>query len=500
MKNYINRWYIACLALVLCCLAAACSDEEGSVPVEVSFTAPGAFDMDCLDSCGSVVSSFELTSDGAWSVCSDKMWVKLSLQPDGDFYNDVQGGAGVHTVYVKVTNDARGFNASQATVSVMAGGKTQAVVTIEREGKEHTFALLSSEGVELDKIVIGTDATVWVAPDTNFECSVLSCPEWIAEPEALSGGYTLNVGQSFVPFNSEGVVTFGNIDGSIVYDVPVEYVGMDASIMNIEGDYTPWGWKVSLDGKTFVQEASSAAGDDVETLVEDELLCYATCLNYDYRFVPVKVENDSLSIMDTDESWIFAAQDVDDPARVSVSVAPLESGRREGYLFAAPSSVYDNFIDSLTSSSDIDAFVDSNLSYVVFEIEQRDLESTDGFIITDSRGTRVECTTEGEYYEWLCSEFKITDLTTCNLVPGQSYTIDTKFNASDWEGNFAITDLKHTNQRLKLWGNPKPECGADGIYRLTITVPETLDKTIVLRLYTPQIVNLKAIVIRPATK
>ena len=39
-----------------------------------------------------------------------------------------------------------------------------------------------------------------------------------------------------------------------------------------------------------------------------------------------------------------------------------------------------------------------------------------------------------------------------------------------------------------------------GLYRMNITVPASLNKTIILRLYTPQIVNIKALVIRPVTK
>ena len=70
---------MACLVMAICCLAVACSDDEEIVPVEVSFTAPGEFDMASLDSCESIVGSFELTSNGAWNLYSDKMWVKLSL-------------------------------------------------------------------------------------------------------------------------------------------------------------------------------------------------------------------------------------------------------------------------------------------------------------------------------------------------------------------------------------------------------------------------------------
>ena len=498
--KYISKLYIACLAMTLGCLVSACSDEDVT-PVEATFTAPGDFDMASLDSCESIVSSFEITSNGAWNLCSDKMWVKLSLQADGEFFNDVQGGEGTHTVYIKVTNDARGFDAAKATVTLIAGGVSKDVVTIERKGKEHEFALLSSEGEEIKKIEIGTDATVWIAPVANFECSILDCPVWLGEPQVLDGGFTLNVANSYVPYEKEGVVTFGNVDRSKVYEVPVAYVGMDPTLMEIEGDNTPWGWKVSLDGKTFVQETTSASGETVETIVEDALAFSVTCLNYKYELVSAQVNsNGKLELMDAEESWILATQNENDPSQVSVSVSASTASSRSGYLFAVPAAMYSNFEDSLDVSSDVDAFIDSNLSYVVLEVEQKSLDATDGFIITDANGTAVSSVVEEEYYEWLCSEFSITDLTACELVPGESYTIVTRLNASDWQGNFAITDLEGAHQRLKSWGNPTAELGDDGLYRLNITVPASLNKTIILRLYTPQIVNIKALVIRPVTK
>ena len=497
--KYINKWYIACLAIAFCCLVSACSEDDVT-PVEATFTAPGEFDMASLDSCESIVSSFEITSNGAWNLYSDKMWVKLSMQPDGAFFNDVQGGEGTHTVYIKVTNDARGFGNAHANVTLVAGGKSQNVVTVERKGWSYDFALVSSEGEKIEKIEIGTDATVWVAANANFDCSILSFPSWLAQPEASEGGYTLNVANSFVPFEKEGVVTFGNVDGSVTYEVPVAYVGMDPTLMKIEGDNTPWGWKVSLDGKTFMQETTTASGETVETVVEDAIAFSVTCLNYDYKLVPVQVNNGMLAVMNESESWILASQNNNDLSQVSVSVSAFASGSRSGYLFAVPAAMYENFADSLAASSDVDAFVDSNLSYVVLEVEQKSLEATDGFIITAADGAAVPCVAEEEYYEWLCSEFSITDLTACELVPGKNYTIVTRLNKDDWEGNFAITDLEGNHQRLKSWGNPTAELGEDGLYKLNITVPASLNKTIVLRLYTPQIVNIKALVIRPVAQ
>ena len=501
--KYISKWYIACLAMAFCCLVSACSEDEEQAPVEVSFTAPGEFDMSALDSCESIINSFEITANGAWSLYSDKMWVKLSLERDGWYFNDLKGGEGVHTVYIKVSNDARDFNDAQATISLVTDEKTQNVVTIHRKGIEHTFALLSSEGEVIDTIGFGNDANVWVAPETNFECSVLSYPEWLDEPEALSGGFSLKVSSPYVPFEQQGTVTFGNIDGSVVCNVPVVYLGMDANVIRISGDYTPWNWKVSLDGKTFIQEGLSASGENAEVMVENSLLFSVTCFNYDYKLIPFQVNDGKLEEMSADESWILTSQDQNDLSQLSVSVAALESGSRSGYLFAVPTTKYESLMDSLAVSTDADTFIDSNVDYVVAAVEQEEFKDSDGFIITDANGADVSCVVEEEYYEALCSDFTITDLMACNLVPGESYTINSRLTDEDWGGSIAIVELNGNNYKshfLSKWGSPKSVVGEDGTYSFTIKVPESLDKMVIIRLYNSGNINVKALVIRPVTQ
>lgn len=494
------------LSVVFACLVSACTEKEELVPVEVTFTAPVDLDMSALDSCESIIGSFELTSNADWSLNSDKMWVKLSLERDGWYFNDLRGGKGVHTVYIKVTNDARDFNEAQATVTLEADGNTQNVVTITRKGIEHSFELFSGDGEQIDIIEIGTEATTWVKPVANFECALLSCPEWVSEPEAFEDGYTLNVAQAFIPYEKEGTVTFGNKDGSKVFEVPVVYTGMDSTEIKIDSEYTPWNWKVSLDGKTFVQETLAASGENVETIVENALTFSVTCFNYDYKMVPLQVENGKLELMDANESWIFASQSEDDLSKLSVSVDSLLSGSRKGYLFALPVVLYDNFIDSLEVSSDVDTFVDSNINYVVTEIEQRDLTGSDGFIITEADGSTVPCAVEEEHYERLCSEFTITDLMACNLVPGKSYTINSRLTAEDWGGSIAIVELVSGNSYkshfLSTWGSPKSVVGDDGTYSFTIKVPESLKEKemVIMRLYNTGNINIKALVIRPVTQ
>ena len=228
-----------------------------------------------------------------------------------------------------------------------------------------------------------------------------------------------------------------------------------------------------------------------------------TCFNYDYKLLSVQVNDGKLAKMDESESWILASQDESDLSQLSISVAALESGSRSGYLFAIPAANYDSFVDSLAVSIDEDTFIDSHTDYVVAAIKQKEFRDTDGFVITDSNGASVECIVEEEYYEWFCSEFSIDDLTTCNLVPGQSYTIDTRLGASDWEGNLALEYIDdRMSVRLSSWGIKKynnPVLGEDGLYKLNITVPSTLSGDVILRLHSNH-VNIKALVIRPVAQ
>lgn len=502
--KHISKWYIACLAMAFSCFVAACSEEELD-SAQVTLASPDAYDTARLDTCDSFVASFELEASGFWQLYSDRTWVKFSLQSDGEFFNDVQGNTGSYTVYVKVTNDGRGFDESQAVVSLVSGGETENVLTIVRKGKNTDFALSSDGGEKLDSIEIGYDASVWVSVAANFECSVLSCPAWISEPEALSGGFTFSVAEEFLPYEKEGEVTFGNIDGSIVYKVPVHYSGMNPAILKIEGDNTPWGWEVSLDGKTFVQETTTSTDESTEKVVENALVYSVTCLDYNCKFVAVQVNDGKLSLMDESAAWIIASQDDNELSKVSVTISPSSERSRSGYLFAVPAAMYREFADSLAASSDADTFIDSNQSFVVVEILQKDLAGSDGFVVTDSNGAAVSCVAEVEYYEFISSEFTITDVTACSLEPGKVYTIETKLSSAEWQGNYTIADIEHNQLRLKLWSptgdskGPQPVLAADGTYKMEIMVPASLNKIAVLRLYDPNIVNIKALVIRPVT-
>ncbi len=498
--KYISKWYIACLAMAFCCLVSACSDEEEQLPVEVSFIAPApeSFDIASLDSCESIMNSFELTSNGAWRLYSNKMWVKLSLSPDGEFYNDIQGAEGTHTVYIKVTNDARLFSKSQATVKLIAGNKVKDVVTIERGGKKRAFALLTSEGEELENIDFGTGTSATVVVDANFDCSILSLPAWMGEPEAASGAFSLNVAKDSIPFPNTGVAVFGTADSSVVYEVPVVYSGMAPDVVDINGEYSAWGWVVSLDGKEFTQSGTTSMTET--TVVKDALMFSVACLNYDYKLVPIQIYDGKLMLMDSRSTWILSSKSKEDPSQVKVTVRALSEGYRAGYLFAVPSALYSDFISSCQASRDAQTFIDENSSYIMFEVEQKDPSLYGGFIVTDANEETVEVVQEKEKYDWLSSELNVTDITACKLVPGQSYTINTKLSSTEWDGAFKLTNLEYNAEDVENWGTPVAKLGADGIYQLNITVPESLNEAIILRLYNGMNINVKVLVIRPVNQ
>lgn len=503
MKS-INRILIASLSIAACLFLGACSDDDEKAPVEFSFTALNGADTSLLDEQNEVIGSFELDITGDWSLYSDKIWATLSLDSAGEFFNDLRGREGKYTVYVKVTNEARTFNGSQAVITLLAGDREEVVATVVRPAKSYAFGAIDAEGAGIESLNIGYDAESWVGFDANFDCAIISYPQWMNEPLATDGGYTVSVADDYQPMPQSGELLFGNVDGTIRYSLPVAYSGMDPKKMVIESDYSPWGWYVTLDGKSFSLESNDPSGETVVTTVEESLCFTVKCLNYDCRFVMLEERDGVLytSSSDDETAWVNVLRGEEEKSRVSVSVEPFDatttSRSRSGYLFAVPAALYENFMTALAANPNSLEFVDAHISFVLLQITQKDLEGTMGFEITDASGSAVECVAEEEFYEWLCSEYSITDVATATLVPGERYTLNTKLTPADWAKNFGLSYLDGGTVRISRW-SVETALGEDGLYRISLTVPATLDEPVILRLYTPQIINIKALVIRPAT-
>ena len=512
MKVFIDKFLIVAFAISICSCFVACNDTtDTETPAEiVSFSDIKELDINGLETQDFVTGYFELDVTGKWSVSSDKMWVTFSTTADGEYFYDIQGGADVDKVYVKVSNVARGFDESNAVVSLSAGNDERTVAVITRPAESYKFAMLSENDEVLTSIVVDENATAWARFDANFECGIIEYPEWLMEPVLENDGYRFNVISDCAPMEQTGKLVVANRSLTEKYEYPIDYVGMNPDIINIDGD-SPWGWIVSLDGQEFKKDKASLSDESEDEVIYGSLNLNVVCRDYSYKFVFAESISETLFMKEGDEAWIKAVRNESDPKAVTVTVDEFEEkSSRSGCLFAVPDALYENFKSTLEAGKDTITFESRNDSisiynYVLADVVQKD----EGFKVVrvERDGTEVEIPCESDenadYYIKLSNEYTITDVMACDVEPGKNYTINTKLTSDDWSKSHALHDINaksvddfinDTYFRLKITEHE------DGYYRISIRVPnpldEELDNNIILRLFTPDGVNIKALVLR----
>lgn len=490
--------------LFVACAFAACSSDDAAVllPVTPSFNliSMGSYDLSVLDSEDYIITPIEFSSSAAWQLTSDKIWVLFSTTEDGEYYNDIIGAAGTHTVYMKITNDARTFEPSGANVVFNLGLAQHPLGTIYRHAKLHETAILDENGNEISSVEIGGDATLVIGLSANYVCGIKSYPEWLTDPEPYNGKYILKVSEEYVPYAKSGEIVIASEDGTSEQAFPINYSGMRSDAISISSDYTPWGWSVALDGKTFLCESTSPEGDIEEIVVENALPFKIKCLNYDCKFLFIEEgANGAISI--PAEPWLVAEQNESDLSSVNIVAKTLSepTAKRKGYMLALPAGIYDDIYASLSAATDIVTFVDENYKYVIAEVTQRDIFAIEGFSVTGSDGTSFITEEEpaGDLYDWVSSELSITDVYTMNGVNGVKYTVNTLYTEADWGGGYSIYDKSNNSYtNARVWGLSRKL--VDGYYVLTFTVPAATRFTepVIIRLHTSN-VNKKALIIKP---
>lgn len=501
--KHMNRFIVAAVAILVCAGIVSCK-EDGEIDQVTTFTGVEGLDMAALDSAGYTTGSFTVVAAGNWQVVSDKMWLTLSDAPEGEFFNDVKGLKGTHVVYVKVSNEAREFSETSADITLHADGKEYAVAHVVRPAKAYELNVLGEEGEKLDVVDIDGSATAWIRLEANFECAVVGYPEWLEEPVAEEGGYRFNVVEDAVPMAQNGELVISNSTATMTRNVPVVYSGMDPEAIRVESDYTPWGWIVSLDGKLFEKESSDINGESQKTVVENALDVNVICRDYACRFVCVDEADGVLTLCEGENAWIVAEQASDIRKKVTVNVKSFEVSstkmERSGYLFALPEAAYEGFVTMLSSNVSADSLIDRYVNNVVVQVMQEDINGTIGCLITDSDGNIVSSVTEeGDYYEFLCSEYSVTDVTTCDVVPGETYDINTKMTTSGGAKACRLAEIDGEMLDKDEWGVTMALEG-DGFYHVKITIPEVIPETIenplVFRFYRGMNINVKALILR----
>lgn len=520
MKGLFNKILIAVFAILISPCFVACNDASDEPLAEiVSFSGIKELDIYALESQDDVTGYFELDVTGKWSVSSDRMWVTFSTSADGEYYYDIQGSADVKKVYVKVSNSARGFAESNAVVSLIAGDTEKTVSVITRPAKSYEFSVLAENDDVLEEIVIGENATALVRFNANFECGILEYPDWLMEPVVESDGVRFNVVTDLVPMaQEEGALVVANNSLTQKYTLPISYVGMNPYIVNIEGD-SPWGWIVSLDGQEFKKDKASLSDESEDEVIYGSLNMNVVCRDYSYKFVFAENISETLYIKEDEQAWIKALRDENDPKKVTVTVAEFEKkSSRAGYLFAVPDALYDDFKSTLEAGKDTITFAEKNDSIPVFNYVLADVLQKDAgfkvFMVEDGSEIPCESDENADYYVKLSNEFTIDDVMACDVELGKSYIINTKLTYEDWPSiggayngawhDINAKDIKEFYPMEGVLFDASVEEHEDGYYRVYITIPDVWDeyeeaglgKNIILRLFTPDGVNIKALVLR----
>lgn len=519
MNNIKNIFLTGLLAFVVCGFTACSSDDEPAVQPVLEVLSADAYDISDLDNSDYIVTSMTFSTNSSWQLSADKIWVLFSSAQDGAFYNELRGGAGTHKVYMKITNDARTFDGAAAMVAFAYGDKTYEYGRIYRHPLKEQSNLTDENGEVITAIEMNNSSSTTINIDANYSYGIKSYPSWMSEPQLLDGSYYLSIIDEYVPFAMDGEFVVASYDGTVEQAYPVTYAGMSPEKVEITGDNTPWGWEVSLDGKSFRSSSTSVEGDSDETIIENSMSYSVRCFNYDYTLLFATEDKDGAIALD-DNGWLVGERSASDASAVTVTVksfAPTSSARqRKGYLFAVPTGVKDAFVDEINNAEDANTFIDLHLDNVLIEVTQKDLYAATGFDIVTKTGEKVECNAlTGEEYDKVSSEFGVDEVYTITGTPGVTYEVNTLYTDYDWNGggfvicaeyrlnvygNVGDTELAKDYPEFsgRRWGNPSKKMNGEGYYIISFKVPDAgIDKPFYVRLFNKDTTNKKVLVIMP---
>ena len=484
----------------------ACTEVEfAGKGKELSFAEVEGVDVTLLDSMEYVIGSFKFDAPEKWTVTSDQMmWVSFSDAVDGEFYADISGAAGENIVYVKVSDAGREYSADSAKITLTSGNNDYVVSTITRPGKKW-LDVRTKDGSVVDVIEIGKSANAWYSLKGLVEYPTIY-PSWLREPVSVDGGYSFSIVDSLdLLWNPlEGEIVVSDKTNTYQVNLPIVYSGNPALTI-ISGD-TPWGWLASIDGKKI---KSKQAMDSV--VIKESLEMEVICRNNAYSVVFAEEKDSLLYPKSADDAWIKAARNGN---KVSVTVDASETDApRSGYLFAVPEVLRDSFDIALSMIDSTKNILDKYESCVLVQMEQ--IAAGFGvFLVEDDVETAVPCEID-EQADWFVivasNYFNGTDpdVSACNVELGKSYVINTKLTEDNWSPkDMALYDIDYEEIRIGSWIPKKKAVLEDGFYRIYIEVPESLvideevdpnkkyNNNIVLRLLSPDGLNMKALVFR----
>lgn len=396
-------WLFIGLVMAFCVSACSDDDDENTAPV---FPEKQAVDCNAGD-------TKELTFDANadWQLLSSATWCRFVV--DGNEEYSLAGKAGKQTVTLKITDDAIKFDEkSVARLTLVMGTGKAVIAEVSRNAKGRELKIYDMDDNEIQAIEVGYDEFKPFKVKANFRFAATNRPKWLVIEgnaivgtvnEAVTGKVMMADDAKYFKYIQEGELTFADEEGLASYTFPLVYNGMDRDEISVT---TPtanvWGWTVSLDGKTFIQEGSSSASTSTSTnTYKNKISFTAQAFNDDFEVVCVEKSANEFYFDGTEwmrinkvgENIILTVEERD---------PYLKDQERDGFVFVFPRAVYDAIKDDLAGNildySEPDGikyeYTQSNL---LIQFTQKEIKNNGGneqkFKVTDPMTIEeIECT------------------------------------------------------------------------------------------------------------
>ena len=497
-----SQWMLLSLTAVTLFAVAACSDDdkEAMEPLAPIFEKP--LMLQCT---AGAMEQIEFASVAEWSIASDAIWCTLST--DGTaFANDITGGAGEATVFVKVGNEAQDFTESVATLTMMRRGNKETIATVHRTAMGYSLRVIDANGEECSEIAVSATGVLEFAVEANFDFGVSEKPRWIDEftvntdkENLYRRTFRITVADEYEAIPCKDVLKFFNSDGTAQFGYLLSYSGMLPERIKIEGE-NPWGWNLSADGSLF-SVLNTMSGDSLQY---DYSVPYkVTTLNYDCRYLCFNEGKDSaLELMESSDSWLKVNVDSEDASKVSISGEPFPAeteGERKGYVVALPAAMYDSIMALYESLHDV-SFIDSVYNNVMIEVTQMSdyVDLTKGFTVMQGMTTELDCFEESDtaMLAMLDEKYSLNKVYAVSADAGSYLQIFPHLGERHWEGwTEDATLIIDADGNTISHRDVNFEAGMDANDNMYISV-KTLSKPIIVILRGVNGDYLKALVIK----
>lgn len=367
--------------------------------------------------------SFEANTD--WSLTSSAIWCKFKKE-DMDEEFVVSGKAGKQTITVIATDDEQQVNTvSVAKLELTMAGQTVVIGEVTRSAEGFELKIYDEEGNEIEALEAGYKEYAHFKVKANFRFAATNLPGWAelegnslvgAVDKEVQGGLKFiedgNMEKYPIEASDKNVITFSDETGKAFFTFPIAYKGMNPTEIDITAPATNmYGWVVSLDGKSYVQNGGSLSGSSNLTY-KNRIPFTIKTLKDEYQFVYIVkgLTGESLHIVESEDAWIYCEGE---KGQIALGAEPFSVmpgvSERTGYVLAFSQAEYNQIKEDLEGS----IFEDGEIAYkyaqnnLLIQLTQKETESSvEEQVFTARDGltaAKIECTLytgdDADYYK-----------------------------------------------------------------------------------------------------